>query len=145
MNTESRLSNLLSGFARTLVTDFPIQSLLDHLVVRIVEGPCMAAYSTGASVAVADRRPRLSRQPADRQGSRRPSSWDGNSCRCRGVETVQQRNEVLALDCDLSQGFFSLGPSLRRTESSELHRWKRNRLSRLKHAVPSPLGQEVAK
>ena len=37
MKTERRLSDLLSEFARTLVTDFPIQSILDHLVVRIVE------------------------------------------------------------------------------------------------------------
>lgn len=32
-----QLSDLLSEFARTLVTDFPIQSILDHLVVRIAE------------------------------------------------------------------------------------------------------------
>lgn len=37
MITERRLSDLLSEFARTLVTDFPIQSILDHLVIRIVE------------------------------------------------------------------------------------------------------------
>ena len=94
MKTERRLSDLLSEFARTLVTDFPIQSILDHLVVRIVEvlpidsagvtlispagaprhiaasddsarrfvrlqaemseGPCMAAFATGAPVSVSD-------------------------------------------------------------------------------------------
>lgn len=32
-----QLSDLLSEFARTLVTNFPIQSILDHLVVRIAE------------------------------------------------------------------------------------------------------------
>ncbi len=37
METERRLTDLLSEFAGTLVTDFPIQSILDHLVVRIVE------------------------------------------------------------------------------------------------------------
>jgi GGDEF domain-containing protein len=31
------LSDVLSEFARTMVTDFPIQAILDHLVVRIVE------------------------------------------------------------------------------------------------------------
>ena len=36
MEIERRLSNVLSEFARTLVTDFPIQAILDHLVVRIV-------------------------------------------------------------------------------------------------------------
>jgi diguanylate cyclase (GGDEF)-like protein len=33
---EHRLSEVLSEFARTLVTDFPIQAILDHLVGRIV-------------------------------------------------------------------------------------------------------------
>ncbi|CAN5900281.1 hypothetical protein BH23ACT5_BH23ACT5_15600 [soil metagenome] len=32
-----QLSDLLSEFARTLITDFPIQAILDHLVVRIAE------------------------------------------------------------------------------------------------------------
>jgi diguanylate cyclase (GGDEF)-like protein len=35
MSTERRLSDLLSEFARTLLTDFPIQGILDHLIVRI--------------------------------------------------------------------------------------------------------------
>ena len=88
------LSDVLSEFAQTMVTDFPIQKILDHLVKRIVdimpitsagvtliapglqpryvaasdesalrfeklqtelgEGPCLAAYSTGEPVAVAD-------------------------------------------------------------------------------------------
>jgi diguanylate cyclase (GGDEF)-like protein len=34
---EDKLSALLSEFARTLLTDFPIQAILDHLVERIVE------------------------------------------------------------------------------------------------------------
>src|SRR5580700_1256497 len=34
---ERRLSEVLSEFARTLVTDFPIQGILDHLVGRIVD------------------------------------------------------------------------------------------------------------
>ena len=37
MPSESQLSEVLSEFARTMVTDFPIQSILDHLVERIVE------------------------------------------------------------------------------------------------------------
>lgn len=35
--TEEQLSDVLSEFARTMVTDFPIQAILDHLVERIVE------------------------------------------------------------------------------------------------------------
>jgi diguanylate cyclase (GGDEF)-like protein len=37
MDMEGRLSDVLSEFARTLVTDFPIQAILDHLVGRIVD------------------------------------------------------------------------------------------------------------
>jgi diguanylate cyclase (GGDEF)-like protein len=34
---EKKLSSVLSEFARTMATDFPIQGILDHLVQRIVE------------------------------------------------------------------------------------------------------------
>ncbi len=37
MVDEGKLSAVLSDFARTLATDFPIQRILDHLVGRIVE------------------------------------------------------------------------------------------------------------
>jgi diguanylate cyclase (GGDEF)-like protein len=37
MEFDRQLADLLSEFARTLVTDFPIQGILDHLVVRIVD------------------------------------------------------------------------------------------------------------
>jgi diguanylate cyclase (GGDEF)-like protein len=37
VEVETRLSEVLSEFARTMVTDFPIQAILDHLVVRIVD------------------------------------------------------------------------------------------------------------
>jgi diguanylate cyclase (GGDEF)-like protein len=37
MASDRDLSEVLSEFARTLVTDFPIQSILDHLVRRIVD------------------------------------------------------------------------------------------------------------
>jgi diguanylate cyclase (GGDEF)-like protein len=37
MPSEQQLSNVLSEFAHTLVTDFPIQTILDHLVGRIVD------------------------------------------------------------------------------------------------------------
>jgi diguanylate cyclase (GGDEF)-like protein len=37
MASEQQLSDVLSEFARTMVTDFPIQAILDHLVTRIVE------------------------------------------------------------------------------------------------------------
>jgi diguanylate cyclase (GGDEF)-like protein len=96
MATDGQLTDVLSEFARTMLTDFPIQGILDHLVSRIVEilpitsagvtlispntspryvaasddaalryedlqtqlgeGPCLAAYRTGAAVAVPDLR-----------------------------------------------------------------------------------------
>ncbi len=37
MQNEQQLSEVLSEFARTMVTDFPIQAILDHLVGRIVD------------------------------------------------------------------------------------------------------------
>ena len=37
MAEKPELSDVLSEFARTMVTDFPIQAILDHLVVRIVD------------------------------------------------------------------------------------------------------------
>ncbi len=37
MATEDGLAVVLSEFARTLVTDFPLQGILDHLVLRIVD------------------------------------------------------------------------------------------------------------
>ncbi len=36
MVREDKLSDVLSEFARTVITDFPIQRILDHLVQRIV-------------------------------------------------------------------------------------------------------------
>ena len=37
MVQETQLSEVLSEFARTLATDFPIHKILDHLVARIVD------------------------------------------------------------------------------------------------------------
>jgi diguanylate cyclase (GGDEF)-like protein len=37
MDSDERLADILSEFARTMLTDFPIQRILDHLVERIVE------------------------------------------------------------------------------------------------------------
>jgi diguanylate cyclase (GGDEF)-like protein len=37
MSSEQKLSDVLGEFARTMVTDFPIQSILDRLVERIVD------------------------------------------------------------------------------------------------------------
>jgi diguanylate cyclase (GGDEF)-like protein len=37
VNGEDRLSAVLSEFARTVITEFPIQRILDHLVERIIE------------------------------------------------------------------------------------------------------------
>ena len=53
---EDKLSAVLSEFARTLATDFPIQGILDHLVERIVEVlPITAAGVTLISAGTAPR------------------------------------------------------------------------------------------
>ena len=58
MQTEDRLSDVLSEFARTLVTDFPIQGILDHLVRRIVD--ILPIDAAGVSLISADHAARSS-------------------------------------------------------------------------------------
>jgi diguanylate cyclase (GGDEF)-like protein len=53
---ETKLSEVLSEFARTLATDFPIQAILDHLVGRIVE--ILPVTAAGVTLITADRSPR---------------------------------------------------------------------------------------
>ena len=54
MVNEEKLSAVLSEFARTLITDFPIQGILDHLVERIVDVlPVTSAGVTVMSVGAA--------------------------------------------------------------------------------------------
>jgi diguanylate cyclase (GGDEF)-like protein len=57
MATDKQLSDVLSEFARTLVTDYPIQAILDRLVERIVE--IMPVTAAGVTLmSTADDRPR---------------------------------------------------------------------------------------
>lgn len=53
---ERRLSEVLSEFARTMVTDFPIQAILDHLIDRIVL--LLPITSAGVTLIGSDFRPR---------------------------------------------------------------------------------------
>jgi diguanylate cyclase (GGDEF)-like protein len=53
---ERKLSLLLSDFARTLGTDFPIQAILDHLVARIVD--VLPVTGAGVTLISAGRAPR---------------------------------------------------------------------------------------
>jgi diguanylate cyclase (GGDEF)-like protein len=53
---EDKLSAVLSEFARTLATDFPIQRILDHLVERIVE--VLPITAAGVTLISAGRTPR---------------------------------------------------------------------------------------
>src|ERR1700728_777276 len=53
MASERQLSDVLREFARTMVTDFPIRAILEHLVARIVEiMPITAAGVTWVSEGV---------------------------------------------------------------------------------------------
>jgi diguanylate cyclase (GGDEF)-like protein len=56
MVREDRLSAVLSEFARTLATDFPIQRILDHLVERIVE--VLPVTAAGVTLITEDAVPR---------------------------------------------------------------------------------------
>jgi diguanylate cyclase (GGDEF)-like protein len=53
---EDSLSAVLSDFARTMITDFPIQGIVDHLVERIVE--ILPVTSAGVSLISAGTAPR---------------------------------------------------------------------------------------
>ncbi len=57
MEAEDRLSEVLGEFARTLVTDFPIQGILDHLVRRIVD--ILPIGAAGVSLISATTHPRV--------------------------------------------------------------------------------------
>jgi len=57
MVRDDRLSDVLSEFARTLATDFPIQGILDHLVHRIVD--VLPIDAAGVTLISEDSRPRL--------------------------------------------------------------------------------------
>ncbi len=56
MPNEQQLSSVLSEFARTLVTDFPIQGILDHLVLRIVD--VLPITAAGVTLITPDTDPR---------------------------------------------------------------------------------------
>jgi diguanylate cyclase (GGDEF)-like protein len=56
MPSEQQLSNVLSEFARTMVTDFPIQGILDELVLRIVE--ILPITASGVTLISPGRNPR---------------------------------------------------------------------------------------
>jgi diguanylate cyclase (GGDEF)-like protein len=56
MPSEQQLSTVLGEFARTMVTDFPIQGILEHLVLRIVE--IMPITGAGVTLIAPNTKPR---------------------------------------------------------------------------------------
>ena len=56
MASEQELSDVLSEFARTMLTDFPIQGILDHLVKRIVD--VLPITAAGVTLITPDTDPR---------------------------------------------------------------------------------------
>ena len=56
MVREQQLSDVLNEFARTMLTDFPIQAILDRLVVRIVD--ILPVTSAGVTLITCDADPR---------------------------------------------------------------------------------------
>lgn len=55
MVQEEKLSAVLTDFAHTMATDFPIQAILDHLVERIVD--VLAVTSAGVTLISAGNAP----------------------------------------------------------------------------------------
>jgi diguanylate cyclase (GGDEF)-like protein len=56
MVNDDKLSAVLSDFARTMITDFPIQGILDHLIKRIVE--ILPVSSAGVTLISSELAPR---------------------------------------------------------------------------------------
>ncbi len=56
MVNDDKLSAVLSEFARTMITDFPIQGILDHLITRIVE--VLPVSSAGVTLISSELSPR---------------------------------------------------------------------------------------
>ena len=60
MDSDEQLADILSEFAHTMLTDFPIQRILDHLVQRIVE--MMPVDGAGVITHFARRQPTVHRR-----------------------------------------------------------------------------------
>ncbi|MEY2552604.1 MAG: hypothetical protein QOC57_464, partial [Ilumatobacteraceae bacterium] len=56
MVNDDKLSEVLSEFAHTMITDFPIQGILDHLIRRIVE--VLPVSSAGVTLISSELSPR---------------------------------------------------------------------------------------
>ncbi len=77
MVLENTLSSVLIEFARTLITDFPIQGILNHLVERIVD--VLPVSAAGVMLISAEMAPRyIAASDASARGSR--------GCRPRSVK-----------------------------------------------------------
>ena len=82
MTQEDSLSAVLSEFARTLITDFPIQKILDHLVDRIVDIlPITSAGVTLISEGMSPRYIAASNEEA-RRFERLQTEMDEGPCLC---------------------------------------------------------------
>ena len=57
---KEELADVLSEFARTMVTDFPIQGILDHLATRIVD--IMPITAAGVTLISPGLQPRVRRR-----------------------------------------------------------------------------------
>ena len=57
---DEQLADILSEFARTMLTDFPIQKILNHLVERIVQ--VMPVDGAGVTLHFAGRQPAAHRR-----------------------------------------------------------------------------------
>jgi hypothetical protein len=71
---EDKLSAVLSEFARTVITDFPIEGILDHLVEKIVE--ILPITSAGVTLISAGMSPRPTSQRCGSSSCRANSTRD---------------------------------------------------------------------
>lgn len=82
MVDEGKLAEVLAEFARTLVTDFSIQSILDHVVERVVE--VLPVSAAGVTLISAD------------MGPRYVAASDGQALRCEQLQDDLREGPCLA-------------------------------------------------
>ncbi|MGX7679128.1 putative bifunctional diguanylate cyclase/phosphodiesterase [Jatrophihabitans sp. DSM 45814] len=107
MAHDDKLSAVLSDFARTIVTEFPIQSILDHLVRRIVEIlPVSAAAMTLNSDGPSPRYVAASSEVAFRYESLQTDIVEGPR-----LSAIQSGLPVAAPDLASDERFPHFGPA----------------------------------
>ena len=104
-----QLSRVLTEFAQTMVTDFPIQGILDRLVERIVE--IMPVTGAGVTLITTDRQPRYiaASDPSALRFEKLQSSVGEGPC----LAAYETGGAILVSDLRAEERFAEFGPRAR--------------------------------